>query len=107
MDVLPIYLRGTFEALPKGAIIPRARDLTVRIGPVLRYVDLSRRTRGMARSESYRQVARLAEESVKALREGRVMTLEDAPDRIDLARRRKRPPSGAGGGVGHRIKRRR
>ena len=107
VDVLPIYLGGTFEALPKGAIIPRAKDLTVRIGPVLRYVDLSQRTRGMARSESYRQVARLAEESIKALRDGRVMTLKGAPERIDLARHRKRPPSGAGGGVGHGIKRRR
>ncbi len=107
VDVLPIYLGGTFEALPKGAIIPRSKDLTVRIGPVLRYVDLSQRTRGMARSESYRQVARLAEESIKALRDGRVMTLKGAPERIDLARHRKRPPSGAGGGVGHGIKRRR
>jgi long-chain acyl-CoA synthetase len=107
VDVLPLYLGGTFEALPKGAIIPRAKDLAVRIGPVLRYVDLSQRTRGMARSESYRQVARLAEESIKALRDGRVMTLKGSPERIDLARHRKRPPSGAGGGVGHGIKRRR
>ena len=107
VDVLPIHVSGTFEALPKGAILPRAKDLSVRIGPLLQYAQLSQSVRGLARSESYRQVARLAQEAVKALRDGGVFTLQSGVDRIDVARHRKRPPSKSGGGVGRGVKRRR
>jgi len=105
VDVLPIYVGGTFEALPKGAILPRAKELSVRIGPLLERAQLRQNVRGLARSESYRQVARLAQEAVKALREGRVFTLQSGVERIDVARHRKRPPSESGG-VGHGVKRR-
>ena len=32
VDVLPMHLGGTFEAMPKGAVVPQKRDLKVRIG---------------------------------------------------------------------------
>ena len=35
VGVLPAYLGGTFQSLPKGAAIPRARDLSVAFGPFL------------------------------------------------------------------------
>ncbi len=76
VDVLPLYIHGAFEALPKGAILPKRTDLEVRIGPTLEVDELRRRTRGMARSESYRHVTQLTEDAVKALREGAVLTLE-------------------------------
>lgn len=78
VDVLPLYLKGTFEALPKGTMFPKSKELEVHIGPVLRYGDLRTKTQGMARSESYRYATRLAEEAVKALRAGRVLNLDAA-----------------------------
>src|SRR5499427_2967857 len=105
VDVLPLFLRGTYEALPKGAIIPKGKNLKVSIGPALTYSDLKIRTQGMARSESYRQVARLAEDAVKALRDGSVLALEPQPRKRKAAPRPmpstraerggRRPPRGA------------
>jgi long-chain acyl-CoA synthetase len=80
MDVLPLYIDGAYAALPKGAILPRQRELAVRIGPVLEVEALRKRTRGMSRSESYRFSTRMAEESVRALKDGGVFTLEDSSD---------------------------
>jgi long-chain acyl-CoA synthetase len=95
VDVLPMYLEGTREALPKGSIFPKSNRLAVRIGPALGYSEMRRRTQGMARSESYRHVTGLAEASVKALRDGKVLSLdgrEPAPGRAAPAR------SSSGGG---------
>ncbi|MDY7229129.1 AMP-binding protein [Hyalangium rubrum] len=78
VDVLPLYLKGTFEALPKGTMFPKSKELEVHIGPVLKYSDLRAKTQGMARSESYRYATRLAEEAIKALRAGRVLNLDAA-----------------------------
>jgi long-chain acyl-CoA synthetase len=116
--VLPLYLRGTYEALPKGAIFPKGKDLSVNIGPVLSYSELKARTEGMARSESYRQVAHWAEDAVKALRDGGVLTLEPQRPKPRKSQRqagstrpapaegRPRPP-GEGGGAGRVVGRRR
>ncbi|HLM46740.1 MAG TPA: AMP-binding protein, partial [Myxococcaceae bacterium] len=78
VDVLPIYLKGAFEALPKGTMFPKSRELEAHIGPALTYEMLRTKTQGMARSESYRYATRLAEEAVKALRAGRVLNLDAA-----------------------------
>jgi long-chain acyl-CoA synthetase len=75
VDVLPVYLKGTYEALPKGTYFPKSRELEAYIGPVLSYEQLRERTRGLARSESYRYVTRMAEEAMRALAAGRVLDL--------------------------------
>src|SRR5262249_49865442 len=77
-------LTGTYEALPKGALIPRRRELEVRIGPPVTLDQLRARAAGLARSESYRAATQLAEESMRALKDGRVLP----------------PPPPAGGGSG-------
>ncbi len=71
VDVLPCYLKGTYEALPKGGVWPKSTELQVRFGPPLTYDDLKARVEGMARSESYRMVTKVAEEAVRALKAGR------------------------------------
>ncbi|HXX31014.1 MAG TPA: AMP-binding protein, partial [Myxococcaceae bacterium] len=76
VDVLPLYIEGTHEALPKGAIFPRRKALGVRIGPPLRVSELRRRVAGLARSESYRMVTRIAEQAVRALQRRGVFDLE-------------------------------
>jgi long-chain acyl-CoA synthetase len=78
VDVLPLYLKGTYEALPKGTLFPKSRELEAHIGPALTYEMLRAKTQGMARSESYRYATRLAEDAVKALSTGRVLSFDEA-----------------------------
>ncbi|XXF79579.1 AMP-binding protein [Myxococcaceae bacterium GXIMD 01537] len=78
VDVLPLYLRGTYEALPKGAVFPKKKELEVHIGPAMRLADMRNLAQGMARSEGYRYVTRRAEDAVKALQAGRVLNVDAA-----------------------------
>ena len=77
VDVLPMYLEGTHDALPKGSIFPKSKELNVRIGPAVSYSKMKAQAVGMARSESYRHVTRLVEEAVKALRDGKVLAVDE------------------------------
>jgi long-chain acyl-CoA synthetase len=73
-DILPIYLEGTHQAMPKGAFIfdPRKRrKLVVRIGPPLRYLEMKAATHGLSRSAAHREVTRLVRLCVEALRDGK------------------------------------
>jgi hypothetical protein len=72
VDVLPVYVGGTFESLPKGAVLPRQRRLAVRIGPLLPSAALRRLTGSMSKSQGYREVSRRIELSVRALSAGAV-----------------------------------
>jgi long-chain acyl-CoA synthetase len=73
-DILPVYLEGTHEAMPKGAFLPdprKRRKLIVRIGPVLRYEELRAATQGLARSAAHKEVTRLVRLAIEALRDGK------------------------------------
>lgn len=74
-DILPVYLGGTYEALPKGKRLPVRRDITARIGPPLEIADLRRLTAGMKLSHASRKVAELAHLAVCSLRDGAVLDL--------------------------------
>jgi long-chain acyl-CoA synthetase len=73
VDILPIYLGGTFTALPKGAKVVRTREVEARIGPVLEAAELRRLTAGMTPGDASRHVAKLTEEAVRALARGEVL----------------------------------
>jgi long-chain acyl-CoA synthetase len=73
VDILPMYIDGAYEALPKGAMVPKARELKVRIGPSLRISELRPQVQGMAKSEAYRHVTAVAERAVQALARGEVV----------------------------------
>ncbi len=75
VDILPVYLGGTFAALPKGATLLRRRDVAVRIGPPLEVRDLERLSQGLTASEASRVVADLARRAVVALSRGEVLDL--------------------------------
>ncbi|MDP2270205.1 MAG: AMP-binding protein [Archangium sp.] len=77
VDILPLYLHGTHNALPKGAWWPKFDELEVRIGPVLELGKLREKVKGLAKSEGYRMLTRMAEESVRALKDGRSVRQED------------------------------
>jgi long-chain acyl-CoA synthetase len=72
VDILPMYLAGTYDAWPKGQALPEpGAEIAAHIGPVLTYEYLRKRTEGMTKAESYRVASAIAEEAVKALRDGR------------------------------------
>lgn len=45
VPVLPVAVRGSFEAMPKGKVIPKLTKISVRIGELVRVDGLSRRTK--------------------------------------------------------------
>lgn len=89
VDILPIWIGGAYDALPRGSIIPKKRELEVRIGPLLRIEDLRAATQGLARSQAYRTVTRIAEDAVVALRDGKVR--EDQKARMQRTSRQPKP----------------
>lgn len=84
VDILPIYLGGTRQALPKGRSIPVRRDIVARIGPPLEIGELRRLTAGMKPAQASRKIAELAQLAVTTLRDGGALDLRqmkslDAP----------------------------
>ena len=67
VDILPMFLGGTHDALPVGAMLPKARDLCVKIGEPLKHEVMAKETAGMSRSEAYRYIAEKAEATVRKL----------------------------------------
>ncbi|HEY0841123.1 MAG TPA: 1-acyl-sn-glycerol-3-phosphate acyltransferase, partial [Vulgatibacter sp.] len=70
VGILPVYLDGTYEALPKGAVVPKTRELAAHIGPFLSYEELEAAVSGLPRSEQHREIARRVEAAVRALEDG-------------------------------------
>jgi long-chain acyl-CoA synthetase len=79
VDIQPLYLKGTLDALPKGSMFPRQKELEVRIGPPLTIEMLRTHVKGMSKSEGYRHVTSLAEQSIRALMAGKVLTPPPPP----------------------------
>ena len=77
VGILPAHIAGSFESLPKGTAIPRARELTVSFGPFLSIDWLVTLTKGLTQQESWRLVAAFTQRVVENLRDG-VATALDA-----------------------------
>ncbi|MCP4503575.1 MAG: AMP-binding protein [Deltaproteobacteria bacterium] len=75
VDILPLHLFGAFDALPRGASLPKKRELRVHIGPVLSVDELKRLTRGESAVEQARRSAALSHRAVAALRDGELFEL--------------------------------
>lgn len=73
VDILPLYLGGTRDAMPKGSKIPLKRDLFARIGPPITVTDMKRLTQGLSPADAAREVAKLAHRCVAALKNGEVI----------------------------------
>lgn len=67
VDILPMFLGGTHDALPVGSMLPKSRDLFVKIGEPLKHEVMAKETQGMSRSEAYRHIAERAEAIVRKL----------------------------------------
>src|SRR5205085_11529974 len=68
--ILPVHLRGTYEAFPKGSTVLKGREVGARIGRFLAIEELEELTRGMPRAEAYRLVAALVRHEIENLRDG-------------------------------------
>jgi len=69
IGILPMYLDGTYEAMPKGSSIIKSREVGARIGRYLSIEELEELTKGMARAEAYRLIAALVKHEVENLRD--------------------------------------
>ena len=69
VGILPMFLHGTYEAMPKGTTLIKSREVGARIGRFLSYEELEELTRGMARTEAYRLIAALVRHEVVNLRD--------------------------------------
>lgn len=70
VGILPIYVYGTYEAMPKGSNLIKSRDIGTRIGRYLSFEELEDLTKGMSRAEAYRLIAALTHHEVENLRDG-------------------------------------
>lgn len=69
VGILPIYLRGTYEAFPKGSTFLKSRDVGARVGRFVTYEELEEMTRGLARAEAYRLIAARLRHDIVNLRD--------------------------------------
>jgi long-chain acyl-CoA synthetase len=69
VGILPMYLDGTYEAMPKGTTLIKSRDVGARIGRFLEIEELEEMTKGMSRAEAYRLIAARVRHEVVNLRD--------------------------------------
>ena len=69
VGILPVYLEGTHEAMPKGSNIIKNRKVGARIGRFLEVAELEEMTKGMPRAEAYRLIAAFVRHQVEDLRD--------------------------------------
>jgi long-chain acyl-CoA synthetase len=91
VGILPIYLHGTYQAMPKGTTLIKSRDVGARIGRLLSFEQLEEMTKGMARSEAYRLIAALVRHEVENLRDRTRQTFDAKGLRKQWKTERKSP----------------
>jgi 1-acyl-sn-glycerol-3-phosphate acyltransferase len=70
VGILPMYLDGTYEAMPKGTTLIKNREVGARIGRFLEIEELEAMTKGLPRTEAYRLIAARVRHEVVNLRDG-------------------------------------
>jgi long-chain acyl-CoA synthetase len=66
--ILPMYLAGTYEAMPKGRYLPRRGEhVAAHLGPYLSYDDVVKRAIGKTRAEQYRAITHDVEATIRRL----------------------------------------
>jgi len=69
VGILPVYLEGTHDAMPKGSNLIKNRKVGARIGRYLEITELEEMTKGMPRAEAYRLIAARVKHDVENLRD--------------------------------------
>ncbi|HEV7799428.1 MAG TPA: 1-acyl-sn-glycerol-3-phosphate acyltransferase, partial [Pyrinomonadaceae bacterium] len=70
VGILPVYLHGTYDAMPKGSNVIKNRKVGARIGRYLEIADLEEMTKGLPRAEAYRLISARVRHEVENLRDG-------------------------------------
>ncbi len=74
IGILPIYIWGTYEAFPKGTIVPKGSSIGAKIGAkvgrFLEYDELKKMTEGVPNTEAYRLIAARVQHEVENMRDG-------------------------------------
>jgi long-chain acyl-CoA synthetase len=66
--ILPMYLHGTHDAMPKGRYLPRRGErVAAHVGPFVSFADISKLAAGKSRSEQYRAVTYHVESIIRRL----------------------------------------
>ena len=65
--ILPLFLSGTYKAMPRGAFLPKRRRVSAHIGPFQSYEKLRSDVEGLTRSEQYKRIASNTEKIVRSL----------------------------------------
>ncbi len=75
IGILPIYIWGTFDAFPKGTIIPKGSSIGAKVGAkvgrFLEYEELQKMTEGVPNTEAYRLVAARVQHEIENMRDGK------------------------------------
>ncbi|MBL9005322.1 MAG: AMP-binding protein [Myxococcales bacterium] len=67
IDVLPMYLAGTYEAMPRGSVLPQRKEIAAHIGPLISHRALATAAAKVPRSEQNREATRIVERAVRKL----------------------------------------
>jgi 1-acyl-sn-glycerol-3-phosphate acyltransferase len=59
VPVVPVYLEGTFEVLPKGTVLLKRRPITMRVGEPIGTAGLAYRDRDLLRDRCHDALAAL------------------------------------------------
>ena len=74
IGILPIYIWGTFDAFPKGTIIPKGSSIRAKVGAkvgrFLEYGELAKMTEGVPNTEAYRLIAARVQHEIENMRDG-------------------------------------
>ena len=74
IGILPIYIWGTYEAFPKGMIIPPRTSIGAkvgaRVGRFLEYEELAQMVEGVPNTEAYRLIAARVQHEIENMRDG-------------------------------------
>ncbi len=75
IGILPIYIWGTYQAFPKGTIIPKGKSIGAKVGAkvgrFLDYDELRKMTENVPNTEAYRLVAARVQHEIENMRDGR------------------------------------
>jgi len=74
IGILPIYIWGTYDAFPKGTIIPKGKSIGAKVGAkvgkFLEYDELAKMTEGVPNTEAYRLIAARVQHEIENMRDG-------------------------------------
>lgn len=88
VDVLPVWMKGNFEALPRGVHVPNlnARHLEAHIGPPLEAREMARLVAHLPNVQGARAATEIIRAAIVALSEGRMLELGRVRTLEDLSR---------------------